>query len=314
MDYSFDTNAAKNLPDTIRTGTSSWIYPGWKGIIYKEKYSSEKDFKENCLREYASHPLFRTVEIDRTFYNPPTAELLKQYASLVPDTFKWVSKVWERITIPEYPEHARYGKHAGKKNEHFLDSELFKNEVLSVYREPECMKHTGPFIFQFPYIASAQKKAVNFLPRLQDFLSALPKDFQYAIEIRNPEFLSDEYFHILNAHSATHCFNHWNFMPPLHTQMQKAAAAGGLSAPFYVTRILTPRGMTYAQAVKRFSPYTSVQEPIEEMRQDVLRLMKRADKKSYTAYVLINNRAEGNSPMTLDQIVRQYIRSNETTY
>lgn len=308
MSETFNLSLAKQLPENLKMGTCSWIYPGWRGTIYTQEYSSEKDFKENCLREYASLPLFRTVELDRTFYTPPTQDLLRQYASQVPENFQWVSKIWERITIPEFPKHARYGKNAGKVNDDFLNLDLLESRVLSVYRDAECRQHTGPFLFQFPYIAASQKRDIDFLELLSEFLKRLPQDFQYAIEIRNPEFLSSAYFEMLNASGATHCFNHWNFMPPLRIQMQKAAQAGGLTAPFYFARILTPRGLTYAQAVKRFSPYSEIREPNPEMREDVLRLMKRADKKSYTAYVLINNRAEGNSPMTLDQIIRQYMQ------
>jgi uncharacterized protein YecE (DUF72 family) len=46
--------------------------------------------------------------------------------------------------------------------------------------------HTGPFIFEF------QRTGIEpaaFLPRLDVFLSRLPHEFEYAVEIRNPAVL-----------------------------------------------------------------------------------------------------------------------------
>lgn len=91
-------------------------------------------------------------------------------------------------------------------------------------------------------------------------------------------------------------------MPPLIDQMKALAAGGGLNAGFYVARILTPLGLSYADAVKRGEPYDCIVGELPEMRRDVIRLAHRALDKNADAYILINNRAEGCAPLTIDAL------------
>ena len=221
---------------------------------------------------------------------------------MVPPDFRWVSKVWERITIPQYPAHARYGKNAGNPNPDFLNARLFIDEVLRPYRRAELRRHLGAFVFQFPGISRELMPAPQFIERLHEFLAALPPDFGYATEIRNPEFLQPDYFKAINECNVTHCFNHWHRMPGLKAQMTAAAQAGGLSAPLFVARLLTPAGTSYEQAVKRFAPYDHIQQPIPEMRADAVRLAMRAVQRKVDAFIIVNNRTEGHAPGTIEAI------------
>jgi uncharacterized protein YecE (DUF72 family) len=100
------------VPPNVYLGTSTWAVPEWQGLVYHREYQSERDFKQRSLEEYSTIPWFRTVCIDSLFYNPPGRGTLERYAEQVPSAFRWVSKVWERITIIRYPEHHRYGAHA----------------------------------------------------------------------------------------------------------------------------------------------------------------------------------------------------------
>ncbi len=297
-----DIPAVEALPPKVRFGGSSWTYPGWKGLIYHREYKSDREFRAKSLEEYAGCPLFRSVGIDSAFYNPPSEELLLRYAAQLPPSFQWVEKVWERITIPQYPMHARYGEDRGKVNPDFLSPTLFIDAVLAPHRLEAVRPHVGPSVFQFPTIRRDIMSGDDFITRLRDFLSALPKDFRYATEIRNPEFLGQKYFETLNSFGATHCFNHWHIMPPLVEQMKKAATAGGLTADFYVARILTPLGVSYEGAVKMFEPYDRIKKPNEGMRRDVVRLIKRAIERDVDAFIIVNNRSEGNSPGTISAI------------
>jgi len=311
MSFQFDFEAARKLPTNIRFGTSTWTYPGWKGLVYFNDYKSEKAFKLDTLREYSAFPWFRTVGIDSFFYGPPKPQTLVEYAKRVGEDFLWVSKVWERLTIPLFPKHPRYGKFSGLANPDFLNAEVFVKSVLEPYRSAHVLPHTGPFVFQFPHIAKRFMDLGQFLSKLDLFLAALPKEFRYSLEIRNPEYLLAPYFETLNAHGATHCFNHWHLMPPLHEQMKAAAEAGGLQADFYVARILTPKNVSYEQAVKMFEPYDTIKVENPEMRKDVLRLIRRAMETKRSAFVIVNNRAEGNSPMTINAIGKEFVENLE---
>jgi len=98
-------------------------------------------------------------------------------------------------------------------------------------------------------------------------------------------------------------------MPPLNIQMRRAADAGGLVAPFIVSRLLTPLGVSYEEAVRQFSPYNSIKEEIPQMRLDALRLARRGIAKNVPTYILVNNRLEGCAPATV-QALTALILSN----
>jgi uncharacterized protein YecE (DUF72 family) len=134
---------------------------------------------------------------------------------------------------------------------------------------------------------------------LDEFLGALPKDFRYALEIRNSGLLSPAYHALLATHGVAHVYNHWSFTPPLAEQHQRM---GSFTAPFTVLRLLTPLKMTYEAAKKRAEPYTAIVDALPEMRQETVDLVKKAVHGVVKTYVLVNNRAEGNAPMTIQAL------------
>ena len=290
------------LHPLIMFGTSTWAYEGWQGTVYQKSYAKGR-FKKDCLAEYATYryheePLFRTVGLDATFYRPPTDEQLRGYADQLPAGFEMCSKVWERITIPQFPSLPEYGAKAGQVNPDFLNVDLFVNEVLPSYRRV-FSGHTGPFIFEFQRTRIA---APEFIQRLDVFLGQLPKDFRYAVEVRNPLMLSYDYRKVLQAHGVSHVYNHWTYMPKLAEQHRRLEV---FTAPFVVFRLLTPLRVKYAQAVRMAEPYNRIVAELPEMRKDTVALIKQAVVEQRRAYVLVNNRSEGSAPLTVQALVGQ---------
>lgn len=196
---------------------------------------------------------------------------------------------------------------AGMVNTNFLNSDLFCERVLAPNLKKPFKQHLGPLIFQFPSISTAVLSAPDFFERLSTFFPRLPGDIQYAVEVRNPEYLTKDYFSVLNNAGVTHCFNHWQSMPTLRSQMRAAAAAGSISAPFFVCRLLTPHQVSYQEAVSRFQPYDSIKAPALEMRADAVRLVRRAIERSISAFIIVNNRSEGHAPGTIKAIAEALI-------
>jgi len=289
------------LSPLIRFGTSTWAYEGWQGLVYNKAYLKGR-FKKDCLAEYAQYqyqgePLFRTVGLDATFYRPPSVGQLAQYARHLPPSFEVCSKVWEELTIPQYPAVERYGEKASQSNPRFLDATLFKEMVLPPYRQV-LKDHTGPVIFEFQRTGIAPEE---FLPRLDRFLGELPTDFSYAVEVRNPRLLGPDYHAILRSHAVSHVYNHWTYMPPLGEQHRKLSET--FTAPFVVMRLLTPLRMKYEAAVQMAEPYNKIVKPLSQMREDVVQLIREAAARERRAYVLVNNRAEGCAPLTVQALV-----------
>ncbi|MFN2316941.1 MAG: DUF72 domain-containing protein [Gemmatimonadales bacterium] len=290
----------QSLPQEVRFGTSSWTYPGWKGLVYEEAYPAT-GAGARMLAEYARFPLFGTVGIDSTFYAPPTAKTLASYADVLPEGFRCVSKVWDRITVHTFSK-AREKTKGGQPNPDFLNAELFEEAVLSPYQE-YFAPHMGPFVFEFQQVPSRKHglSPEQFANALDGFFGALPRGPQYSVETRNAEFLVPAYFAVLREHNVAHLFNSWTRMPPIGAQMD---LPGSITSDFVVARALLRPGRQYATAVEAFEPYDRVQDENPELRTDLARLAETAAKLRIPAYILVNNRAEGSAPHTIAAVAR----------
>ena len=98
-------------------------------------------------------------------------------------------------------------------------------------------------------------------------------------------------------------------MPTLQEQHQRMEER--FTVPFTVLRLLTPLKMSYEAAKKRAEPYTKIVEELPEMRRDIVELVKKAVGEKRKAYVLVNNRSEGNAPLTI-QVLRKALQVAET--
>ena len=80
---------------------------------------------------------------------------------------------------------------------------------------------------------------------------------------------------------------------------------GGFTASFTVFRLLTPLKMTYEAAKKWAEPYTKIVGELPEMRRDTVNLVNQSIEETRQAYVVVNNRSEGNAPLTVQALVER---------
>jgi uncharacterized protein YecE (DUF72 family) len=284
-------------------GTSSWKYEGWLGSIYNpERYLtrgkfSKKKFENTCLAEYAR--TFPVVCGDFAFYQFPSVEYWQRLFEGTPDALLFGFKVPESITVKKWPGHARYGARAGKKNDEFLRTDVFDEHFTR--RLLPYQRRVAVLIFEFGTFAKASfPEPEAFFTLLHLFLGALPEGFRYAVEIRNPEYLGDDYFGLLSSRNVAHIFNAWTRMPELSKQIEMP---GAYTADFSIVRALLTKGRTYEKAVETFEPYDRIQEPNTGTREVICKIAERAWKTQQPAYVFINNRLEGNAPGTIEAVV-----------
>jgi len=289
----------KLAEERIYIGGSSWKYEGWLGQVYsRERYLargkfSRRLFEAECLREYAE--TFPAVCGDFAFYQFPTQEFWDRLFGQTPAAFRFAFKVPEQITCKTFPAHARYGPQAGKANDTFLDAGMFKEMFLRPlwpHREK-----TALLIFEFGAFGAKSFVGVHeFLDRLDPFLRALPPHFRYAVEIRNPEFLQKDYFSCLRSHGVAHVYNAWSRMPELRQQI---AIPDSATADFLVSRALLRHGRVYEQAVEAFAPYAEIKDPNPAARDSMRILIGRARENKQMLFLFVNNRLEGNAPLTI---------------
>lgn len=289
--------------ENVFIGTSSWKYEGWLGQIYsRDRYLvrgrfSEKRFQTECLNEYAG--TFPIVCGDFSFYQFPSQAYWEKLFGSAPASLKYAFKVPEEVTVKSFPAHPRYGPRAGAENETFLNAELFRTgflDLLRPYRE-----RVAVLIFEFgSFSKQTYRDVADFLKQLDPFLVSLAPEFRYAIEIRNPDFLVRDYFHLLQSCGVAHVLNAWTRMPPLQVQMRLPDV---YTAGFTVSRALLRQGRPYEQAVAAFSPYREIQDPNPEARRALRDLIARARERHEPSYIFVNNRLEGNAPQTIEAIV-----------
>lgn len=284
-------------------GTSSWKYPGWLDQIYsRERYTnrgrfSRKRFEAECITEYAD--VFPTVCGDFAFYQFPTADFWANLFRRVPPSFQFAFKVPELITAASFAKLPRFGAHQGARNPDFLNAEMLKTQFLDLlvsYKD-----QVGVLIFEFGTSAKSRFEDIDsFLKDLAPFLSQLQKEFRFAIEIRNQEFLEPVLFQLLRNEGIAYVFNSWTRMPPLPDQL---AIEDAYTTDFSVVRALLKPGRFYEQAVELFSPYQTVQAPLPEIRASLQAFIRSSKDRKQTTYIYVNNRLEGNAPETIEAIL-----------
>ena len=288
---------AASLPAGVHFGTSSWTFPGWAGLVYPPGLTGAALSREG-LRHYARHPLLTTVGVDRSYYAPIPIDDLRQYADQLPDGFRCCLKAPASVTSRLAPTF-RGSRGPAAPNPAFLSTERLIADLL----EPLAvafLPHTGPIVLELPPGARdpAQPPAA-FLETLDRFLETLPREFQYAVELRDKALLTPAYRALLARHGIAHTYNYWSAMP---MPLAQAAVVPPEEPPFTVVRLLLRPGTWYEDQRDRFTPFNRLVEPDEPMRDEVVQLTTRALAKGRTVYVLVNNKAEGSSPLTVEAL------------
>lgn len=303
IDTTGDAELMRQLSSDVRFGTSSWTFPGWAGIVYAGR-PSERELQQRGLEEYARHPLFRTVGIDRSYYRPLGEKDLREYAEQLPRGFNCVHKVYGRITSALDPR-------TREPNPEFLDVALLEREVLRPL-ERHFRDNLGPLVFELmPLHQPELPSDERFITKLGQFLAALPRGFSYAIELRNREFLLPEYVDLLHRHGVSHVFNFWERMPRLGEQL---ALPGLLEAgDVALSRLMIPPGKRYMKRKETLAPFDELRDPQPGMRRDVMEICLAVQRLGKVVYIIANNKAEGCSPLTVRALASELVRRGIAT-
>lgn len=300
-----DRELAARVPSFIRFGTSTWTFPGWKGLVWRGE-PTETELARGGLAAYAQHPLFRTVGLDRTHYRPLRDEDLASFLAQVEHAraadairateharasglppFRVVSKVWNEITS---------AIRDGAPNPRFLDASAFLSEVMPPYAR---VGARGPFVFEITPMPPGTMNERAFAAKLDDFLARLPTGHRWAFELRNAELFTPRYLDVLHAHGASHVLNFWTAMPSLRAQLQRATLHHRLPR-FVVVRLMLPPFTKYESRKADFRPFDRIREIQSDMRDDVVQILETAANQGCSeAFVLVSNNAEGCSPLTI---------------
>ena len=158
----------------IWVGTSGFSYKEWRPAFYPAEVS-DKAF----LRYYATR--FNSVEINSTFYRMPSAKTLEAWMSATGEDFRFTLKAPRRIT------HQERLRAPSEALTHLLDVVRALGGRL------------GALLFQLP------PDFRRDVPRLDLFLSALPRGFPAAFEFRHASWFCPEVFDLLRKREVALC-------------------------------------------------------------------------------------------------------------
>ena len=255
-------------------GTSSWTFPGWGGVVYANTEKTER-LSRAGLAAYATHPLFNAVALDRTFYAPLPAQRFREYAAEVPDNFRFLVKAPAELVQPASPTYLD----AGRARQALvtpaiegLGSKLLTLHFLFVGRQPD-----------------------DFVPRLERFLSTLPDEAHYSVELRRPDLLTRDYVETLSRTGASHA---WNIIRPMPREQP-------VVGPLRLVRWHLGSPENLREAAQRYLPFDRIQEPHPETHEWLARQVRSWLEAGETVMVLINNKAEGCAPRSVQELARR---------
>jgi uncharacterized protein YecE (DUF72 family) len=159
---------------TLRVGTSGFHYNHWRGIFYPRDLAQSAWFGHYAQR-------FDTVEINNTFYHLPSASAFDSWKRQAPADFIYALK------FNRYGSHWMRLKNPRATIGNFLKAARRLGEFL------------GPILVQLP-----PHWSVN-AARLDGFLAVAPRALRWAVEFRNPSWLCDEVYNVLERHKAALC-------------------------------------------------------------------------------------------------------------
>ena len=277
----------------LRIGTCSWKYPSWKGLVY----SAVKNI--NFLREYATH--YDTVEIDQWFWSLfgedkvslPRTETVDEYHKSVPEGFEFTIKAPNSITLTHF-----YGRVTGGKlvtNPYFLSVPLLKDFLDLI---APLTSRPGLVMLQFEYLNKQKMEGLQrFIEQVGGFLSQAPEGIKFALEPRNPQYFTKQYFSFLADHELSHVFIQGYYMPDITEVYWKYR---DLIRGSVVIRL---HGYERDEIEKKTSKqYHTIVAPKDDELPGVIKMVQDLRARGVDVYLNVNNHYEGSAPLTIEKI------------
>jgi len=175
-----------NPLNNILLGTSGWSYRDWIGPFYKKKDKS-------MLSTYTK--VFKTVEIDSTFYRYPSKGMAMGWLKYSPTDFVFVAKLPKLITHEK-----RLSLDQGVEDDLRRFCELM--EPLHLNGKLGCMLIQLPPRFGFD------------LDLVEDFFNILPTNIRFAVEFRDLSWMRDETWRLLKKYQVAYTIVDEPLLPP----------------------------------------------------------------------------------------------------
>lgn len=253
--HTADENRGETFQPPYYIGTGGWNYSDWLDNFYPSYLDSSR-----WIEFYATK--FSAIEIDSTFYNIPRESSVMRWRDLTPDEFTFTAKVPRIIT-----------------HEKQLDPTCYDILLTFIKRMSILGQKLGPILLQFPPSFSP-----GYFERLHDFLPQLPADFRFALEIRDPRWLTQDFYSLLHANNVALTLVDSARMP------KKSV----ITADFTYIRWL-------GDSRDHLTDFSSTQiDRTSDLRNWAAVMVKKFQKKNLDIYGFFNNHYAGYSPGSIE--------------
>lgn len=144
----------------IRVGPAGWSYEDWEGIVYPPKKGSKFD-RLAYLADF-----FDTIELNNTFYRPPTPQMGKSWANRVQANlrFQFTAKLYRNFT---------------HRREALTDADegAFKSGLMPLMEN----QRLGALLLQFPYSFHNNEANQAYLKTVADKF----REYPLVLEVRH---------------------------------------------------------------------------------------------------------------------------------
>lgn len=266
----------------IKLGTSSFSSEDWVGPFYPPG-TKPAEF----LSYYSAQ--FETVEVDSTYYAIPSTKVVDGWVEKTPESF---------LISAKFPRSIVHGGDAATPNPELIlkPERTYKERDAFLKVISRLGPRLGPLVLQFPYFSKKVFASREpFIERLEQFLSDLPKDFKYGVEIRNKTWLKADFADLCRKHHVALIMVDQAWMPH-GDEIEKLFDP--VTTDFAYIRLLGDRQQIEEVTTTWEKEVIDRSESLERWSKLLVRLATR----QIPTLVYINNHYAGHAPATLRKL------------
>ena len=245
----------------ISLGCAGWDYNDWVGSFYPKPLE-----RYNRLEFYSK--FFDVVEVNSTFYNLPNQSTVNKWYAQVPENFRFIVKVWQKIT-----------HNLNDTDLDYLISQFFNQ--LTPLREK-----VVAFLLQLPPWFKFTEK---HLKQLVNLSKELPSEHIYIIELRDNSWFEDDV--VSENIGGGNFILGTTYMPGIRAYYLK-------NQDSYYIRLIGDRELNVFNRIQRNQDHS-----INELLKNIQLLQKKPN--IFEIFIIVNNHYMGNAPESINLLKRR---------
>jgi uncharacterized protein YecE (DUF72 family) len=246
----------------LTISTAGWDYKDWFGLFYPKKLEKSKQL------EYYSK-FFKIVELNSTFYNLPSENMVSNWKNRVSNDFRFIIKIWQDIS-------------------HKMDDDDLDANTIEFFARLSLLKpKIEGFLLQLP---PWFKYSESHLVKLKVLINKFPPEYKYIIELRDNSWFDIKILSkFIDREKVILCTTYMPNLIPFYLQLQK----------FYYIRLIGDRELTKFNRIQR-----DQKDSLSHLYKNILDLKEAPN--VYEIFIIVNNHFQGAAPESVNQLNKKF--------